>query len=41
VEDTRRDCMVCVEATQSKVVGHLSDGATKINSQSALGGRVS
>jgi hypothetical protein len=29
------------EATQSAVIGHPSDGATKTNFQSALGGRVS
>jgi hypothetical protein len=26
VEDTRRDRMACVEATQDAVVGHSSDG---------------
>jgi hypothetical protein len=41
VEDTRRDHKACVEATRSAVARHLSDGATKTNSQSALGGRVS
>jgi hypothetical protein len=41
VEDTRRDRKACVEATRSAVVGHPFDGATKINSQSALGERVS
>jgi hypothetical protein len=40
-EDTRRDRKACVEATRSAVAGHPPDGATKINSQSALGGRVS
>jgi hypothetical protein len=40
-EDTRRDRKACVEATRSAVAGHPSDGATKTNSQSALGGRVS
>jgi hypothetical protein len=40
-EDTRRDRKACVEATRSAVVGHPSDGATKTNSQSALGGCVS
>jgi hypothetical protein len=41
VEDTRRDRKACVEATRSAVAEHPSDGATKKNSQSALGGRVS
>jgi hypothetical protein len=40
-EDTRWDRKVCVEATRSAVAGHPSDGATKTNSQSPLGGRVS
>jgi hypothetical protein len=40
-EDTRRDRKACVEATRSAVAGHPSDGSTKTNSQSALGGRVS
>jgi hypothetical protein len=40
-EDTRRDRKACVVATRSSVAGHPSDGATKKNSQSALGGRVS
>jgi hypothetical protein len=40
-EDTRGDRKACVEATRSAVAGHPSDGATKTNSQSALGGRVS
>jgi hypothetical protein len=40
-EDTRQDRKACVEATRSAVAGHPSDGATKTNSQSALGGRVS
>jgi hypothetical protein len=40
-EDTRRDRNACVEAMRSVVAGHPSDGATKTNSQSALGGRVS
>jgi hypothetical protein len=40
-EDTRQDCKACVEATRRAVTGHPSDGATKTNSQSALGGRVS
>jgi hypothetical protein len=33
----RRDRRACVEATRNAVVGHPSDGATKTNSQSALG----
>jgi hypothetical protein len=41
VEDTRWDRKTCVEATRSAVAGHPSDGATKTNSQSVLGGRVS
>jgi hypothetical protein len=40
-EDTRQDRKACVEATRSAVAGHPSDGATKTNSQSALGGCVS
>jgi hypothetical protein len=40
-EDTRWDGKACVEATRSAVAGHPSDGATKTNSQSALGERVS
>jgi hypothetical protein len=40
-EDTHRDCKACVEATRRAVAGHPSDGATKIYSQSALGGCVS
>jgi hypothetical protein len=39
-EDTRRDRKACVEATRSAVAGHPSDAATKTNSESALGGRV-
>jgi hypothetical protein len=39
--NTRRDRKACVEATRSVVTGHLSDDATKTNSQSALGGCVS
>jgi hypothetical protein len=27
-EDTRRDRMACVKATQGAVAGHMSDGAT-------------
>jgi hypothetical protein len=40
-EDTRRDRKAWVETMRSAVAGHPSDGATKTNSQSALGGRVS
>jgi hypothetical protein len=40
-EDARQDRKACVEAMRSAVAGHPSDGATKTNSQSALGGRVS
>jgi hypothetical protein len=40
-EDTRRDRKASVEATRSAVAGHPSDGATKKNSQSALGRLVS
>jgi hypothetical protein len=40
-EYARRDRKACVEATRSAVAGHPSDGATKTNSQTALGGRVS
>jgi hypothetical protein len=40
-EDTRRECKACIKATRSAVAGHPSDGATKTNSRSALGGRVS
>jgi hypothetical protein len=40
VEDTRQDRKACVEATRSAVAGHPSDGVTKTNSQSALGGCV-
>jgi hypothetical protein len=31
-EDTRRDCMACVEATQGAVVRHPSDGEDIKNS---------
>jgi hypothetical protein len=41
VKDTRRDRMVCVEATQSAVVGHPSDGEDMKTSKSALEGLVS
>jgi hypothetical protein len=39
-EETGRDRKACVEATRSAVAGHPSDGVTKTNSQSALGGCV-
>jgi hypothetical protein len=35
-EDTRRDRMVCVEATQGAVAGHPSDGEDMNTSKSAL-----
>jgi hypothetical protein len=35
-EDTRRDCMACVEATQGAVAGHPSDGEDMKTSKSAL-----
>jgi hypothetical protein len=41
VEDTRRDRMACVEATQGAVAGHPSDGEDIKNSKSALEGLVS
>jgi hypothetical protein len=40
-EDTCWDRKACVEATRSAVAGHPSEGATKTNWQSALGGHVS
>jgi hypothetical protein len=40
-EDTRRDRKASVKATRSAVAGYPSDGATKTNFQSALGGLVS
>jgi hypothetical protein len=40
-EDTRRDRMACVEATQGAVAGHPSDGEDIKNSKSALEGLVS
>jgi hypothetical protein len=40
-DDTRRDRMACVEATQGAVAGHLSDGEDIKNSKSALEGLVS
>jgi hypothetical protein len=41
VEDTRRDRMACVEATQGVVAGHPSDGEYLKTSKSALEGLVS
>jgi hypothetical protein len=40
-EDTRRDRMACVEATQGAVAGHPSDGEDMKTSKSALKGLVS
>jgi hypothetical protein len=40
-EDTRRDRMACVEATQGAVAGHPSDGEDIKNSKSAVEGLVS
>jgi hypothetical protein len=40
-EDTRRDRMACVEATQGAVGGHPSDGEDMKTSKSALEGLVS
>jgi hypothetical protein len=40
-EDTCRDRMVCVEATQGAVAGHPSDGEDMKTSKSALEGLVS
>jgi hypothetical protein len=40
-EDTRRDRMACVEATQGAVTGHPSDDEDIKNSKSALEGLVS
>jgi hypothetical protein len=40
-EDTRRDRMACVEATQGAVVGHPSDGEDMKTSKSALEGLIS
>jgi hypothetical protein len=40
-ENTRRDRMACVEATQGAVARHLSDGEHKKTSKSALEGLVS
>jgi hypothetical protein len=40
-EDTRRDRMACVEATQGAVAGHPSDGEDMKTSKSALEGLLS
>jgi hypothetical protein len=40
-EDTRRDRMDCVEATQSAVAGHPFDGEDMKTSKSSLEGLVS
>jgi hypothetical protein len=40
-EDTRRDRMACVEATQGVVAGHPSDGEDMKTSKSTLEGLVS
>jgi hypothetical protein len=40
-EDTHRDHMACVEATQGAVAGHPSDGEDMKISKSALEGPVS
>jgi hypothetical protein len=40
-EDTRRDRMACVEATQGAVAGHPSDGESLKTSKTALEGLVS
>jgi hypothetical protein len=40
-EDTHRDRMACVEATQGAVAGHPSDGEDIKNSKSSLEGLVS
>jgi hypothetical protein len=40
-EDTRRDRMARVEATQGAIVGHPSDGAITKTSDFALEGHVS
>jgi hypothetical protein len=41
VEDTRRDRMACVEATQGAVTGHPSDVEDMKTSKSSLEGLVS
>jgi hypothetical protein len=40
-EDTRRDCMACVEAKQGAVAGHPSDKQKPKTSKTALEGLVS
>jgi hypothetical protein len=40
-DDTRRDRMACVEATQGAVAGHPSDGKDMKTSKSALEGLLS
>jgi hypothetical protein len=40
-EDTRRDRMACVEATQGAVAGHPSDDEDMKTSKTALEGHVS
>jgi hypothetical protein len=40
-EDTRRDRMTCVEATQGAVAGHPSDGEDMKTSKTAIEGLVS
>jgi hypothetical protein len=40
-EDTHRDRMACVEATQGAVAGHPSDGENLKTSKTALVGLVS
>jgi hypothetical protein len=40
-EDTRRDRMACVEATEDAVAGHPSDGEDMKTSKTALEGLVS
>jgi hypothetical protein len=37
-EDTRQDCMACVEAKQGSVVGHPSDGENQKTSKTTLEG---
>jgi hypothetical protein len=40
-EDTRRDCMACVEAKQGAVAGHPSDEENLKTSKTALEGLAS
>jgi hypothetical protein len=40
-EDTRRDCMACIETKQGAVAGHPSDGENLKTSKTALEGIVS